>query len=144
MCYVMYYVMCYVMYYVKWRFHYNLTIILIFCGMISLFFPCLFIWCPGGNPVSPVHRLWFDFFDWTRTVASLTSTFLPEIKCKDGATNSPDRPSVKFVHLPSIIDPLSSCLATSASALSSKVTNPNPFEPRSLKIISTSETVPNF
>ena len=46
--------------------------------------------------------------------------------------------------VPSIIDPLSSCLATSASALSSKVTNPNPFEPRSLKIISTSETVPNF
>ena len=50
--------------------------------MISLFFPCLFIWCPGGSPVSPVHKLWFDFFDWTRTVASFTSTFRPKIKCK--------------------------------------------------------------
>ena len=52
--------------------------IFIFCGMISLFFPCLFIWCPGGKPVSPVHKLWFDFFDWTRTVASFTSTFRPK------------------------------------------------------------------
>ena len=55
--------------------------------MISLFFPCLFIWCPGGNPVSPVHKLWFDFFDWTRTVASFTSTFRPKMKALERPSN---------------------------------------------------------
>ena len=45
---------------------------------------------------------------------------------------------------PSTIVPLSSFFAASASNLSTKVTNPNPFDPLSLKIISTSWIVPNF
>lgn len=60
------------------------------------------------------------FFVWTRAVALFTSIFRP-----------------------STIVPLSCSLALSASLVDANVTNPNPLEPLSLKIISTSRMGPN-
>ena len=49
-----------------------------------------------------------------------------------------DLPVLSEINSPSTIVPLSSFFAASASNLSTKVTNPKPFDPLSLKIISTS------
>ena len=48
------------------------------------------------------------------------------------------------IFLPSTTDAWSCCLALSASVLFANVTKPKPFDPLSLKMISTSRIGPNF
>ena len=70
---------------------------------------------------------------------------MESIKKKSSGKGGKDRKKTSTsIFLPSTTDAWSCCLALSASVLFANVTKPKPFDPLSLKMISTSRIGPNF